>query len=143
MGGSLRRPPRFRRPCSSATSAPPAGHGGGAPGRLCRVQGRARRRAAPVDPVRHEVDDPGGRMPADRHPADQPRLGMTVRALGTAPEWSNFLDVSNSALEEAMSALQRDAIDAAAEYARFARRVKDAPNGELQDMCRRVSAAMS
>ncbi|WP_442277177.1 hypothetical protein [Terrabacter sp. 2YAF2] len=42
-----------------------------------------------------------------------------------------------------MSALQRDAIDAAADYARFARRVKDAPNEELQDVCRRIFDAMS
>ncbi|MGO4600367.1 hypothetical protein AB4030_00340 [Terrabacter sp. 2YAF2] len=68
---------------------------------------------------------------------------MTVRGLGAAPEWSAFLDVSNSALQEAMSALQRDAIDAAADYARFARRVKDAPNEELQDVCRRIFDAMS
>lgn len=68
---------------------------------------------------------------------------MTASGLGTAPEWSTFLDVSNSALEEAMSALQRDAIDAAADYARFARRVKDAPNEGLQDVCRRLSEAMS
>lgn len=68
---------------------------------------------------------------------------MTARGLGTAPEWRTFLDVSNSALEEAMSALQRDAIDAAADYARFARRVKDAPNEGLQDVCRRLSEAMS
>lgn len=68
---------------------------------------------------------------------------MTVRDLGTAPEWSSFLDVSNSALEEAMTALQRDAIDAAADYARFARRVRGAPNEELQDVCRRLSDAMS
>lgn len=68
---------------------------------------------------------------------------MTVRTVGTAPEWSSFLVVSDSALEEAMSALQRDAIDAAADYARFARRLRGAPNEELQDVCRRLSDAMS
>lgn len=67
---------------------------------------------------------------------------MSLRSLGTAGEWSTFLDVPESELDGAMSALQRAAIDTLADFTRFARRVKEAPNEELQALCRRLSGAM-
>lgn len=67
---------------------------------------------------------------------------MNLTSLGTAREWSAFLEVSESELEGAMRALQRNAIDISVDLQRFARRITAAPNEALQVQAGQLSNAM-
>lgn len=67
---------------------------------------------------------------------------MSERSLGTASEWSTFLDVPESELDQALTALQRLAIDMSADLQRFARRIMAAPNDELHAQAGQLSSAL-
>lgn len=67
---------------------------------------------------------------------------MNVMSLGTAGQWSTFLDVPESGLDEAMTALQRIAIDTSVDVQRLARRVRGAPNEELHVQASQLSTGM-
>ncbi|GAA2500577.1 hypothetical protein [Terrabacter carboxydivorans] len=67
---------------------------------------------------------------------------MSEKSLGTADEWSTFLDVPESELDRALTALQRIAIDMSVDLQRFARRIMTAPNEELHAQANQLSSAM-
>jgi hypothetical protein len=67
---------------------------------------------------------------------------MSAKTMGTVPDWTAFLDVRAAELDEAMRALQRGAIDTSVDLQRFARRIRGAPNEELQVQASQLSSAM-